>query len=74
MASNVCASRYQSENDLRAMRKAIRWQSPGYDLKMRRGMLSLTHPGNFIYFSSYALVGLVPPLSSFLMLVEHYRL
>jgi hypothetical protein len=42
---------------------------------MRCEMLSLTHPGDFVYFSSYALAGLVSPLSSFfLMLLEHYGL
>jgi hypothetical protein len=75
MASGLPPSRYQSENDLRVLRKVIRWQSLGYDSKMRCGMLSLTHPSDFIYFSSYALVGLMPPLSSFfLMLLEHYGL
>jgi hypothetical protein len=30
-------------------------------------------PGDFIFFAAYALVGLVPPLSSFfLMLLEYY--
>jgi hypothetical protein len=38
-------------------------------------MLSLAHPGDFIYFSSYTLSGLLPPLSSFfLVLLEHYGL
>jgi hypothetical protein len=38
-------------------------------------MLSVAHPGDFVYFSLYALAGLVPPLSSFfLMLLEHYGL
>jgi hypothetical protein len=74
MASNLPTSRYQSENNLRAMRKAIGWQSPGYDSKMRRGMLSLSQPGDFIYFSVYALAGLVSPFSSFLVLLEHYGL
>jgi hypothetical protein len=75
MASGLPTSRYQSENDLRVLRKAIGWQSLGYDLKMRLGMLSLTHPSNFVYFSAYALAGLIPPLSSFfLVLLEHYRL
>jgi hypothetical protein len=75
MASSLPTACYQSENDLRALRKAIGWQSPGYDSKMRRGMLSLTQPGDFVYFLTYTLVGLMPPFSSFfLMLLEHYRL
>jgi hypothetical protein len=74
MASGLPASRYQYENDLRMLRKVIGWQSPGYDSKMRHGMLSLTQPGDFVYFSLYALAGLVLPLSSFLMLLEHYGL
>jgi hypothetical protein len=73
MASDLPSSRYQSVNDLRVLRKAIGWQSLGYDSKMRRGMLSHAYPGDFVYFSSYALAGLVSPLSSFLVLLEHYR-
>jgi hypothetical protein len=42
---------------------------------MQRGMLSLAHPGDYVYFSSYSLFGLVLPLSSFfLVLLEHYGL
>jgi hypothetical protein len=75
LASDLPASRYQFENDPRVLRKAIGWQSPGCDSKMQRGMLSLAQPGKFIYFSSYALAGLVSPLSSFfLVLLEHYEL
>jgi hypothetical protein len=75
MASDLPSSCYQSENDLRALRKVIGWQYPGYDSKMRHGILSLVHPSDFIYFSVYALAGLVPPLSSFfLVLLEHYGL
>jgi hypothetical protein len=75
MASGLPPSCYQSENDLRVLRRTIGWQSSGYDLKMRCEMLSLAHPGDFIYFSSYALSGLVPLLSSFfLVLLEHYRI
>jgi hypothetical protein len=75
MTSDLPTSCYQFENDLRALRKAIEWHSSGYDSKMRRGMLSLTHPGNFVYFSPNALARLMPPLSSFfLMLLEHYGL
>jgi hypothetical protein len=65
MASSLPTSRYQSENDLRALMKAVWWQSPGYDLKMRHGMLSLTQVGDFVYFSAYALAGLAPLFSSF---------
>jgi hypothetical protein len=75
MASSLPTSCYQSENDLRVLRKAIGWQSSGYDLKMRCEMLSLAQPGDFVYFSTYALAGLVPPFSSFfLVLLVHYRL
>jgi hypothetical protein len=75
MVSDLPPSHYQSENDLRVLRKVIGWQSSGYDSKMRRGMMSLAHPSDFVYFSSYALVGLVPPLSTFfLVLLEHYEL
>jgi hypothetical protein len=71
MVPSFPTSCYQSENDLRVLRKAIRWQSLGYDSKMRHEMLSLAHPSSFIYFLAYTLAGLVPPLSSF-MLLEHY--
>jgi hypothetical protein len=75
MASNLPTSRYQSENDLRVLRKAIGWQFPRYDSKMRRGMLSLAQLGDFIYFSAYTLVGLMSSLSSFfIVLLEHYGL
>jgi hypothetical protein len=67
MVSNLPTSRYQSENDLRALRKAIGWQSLGYDSKMRHRMLSLAQPVNFVYFSAYALARLVPSFSSFFL-------
>jgi hypothetical protein len=44
---------------------------------MWRGIVPLANmrPSDFIFFSSYALSGLVPPLSSFFfMLLEHYEL
>jgi hypothetical protein len=53
MASDLLASHYRSKNDLRVLRKAIGWQSPGYDSKMQSGMLLLTHPGDLVYFSSH---------------------
>jgi hypothetical protein len=74
MTSNLPTSHYQSENDLRALRKTIGWKSPGYDSKIWRGMLSLAQPSDFVYLA-YALTELVPPFSSFfLVLLEHYGL
>jgi hypothetical protein len=75
MTSSLPTSRYQSKNDLIALRKAIEWQSLGYDSKMQCKMLSLTQLGDFVYLSVYALAGLVTPFSSFfLVLLEHYGL
>jgi hypothetical protein len=45
----------------------------GFDEKMQRGIMSLTgmHPSDFVYFSAYALFGLMIPFSScFFMLLE----
>jgi hypothetical protein len=44
---------------------------------MRRNTLPLINlqPGEFVYFSCYALAGLVPPVSSFIFtLLEFYEL
>jgi hypothetical protein len=43
---------------------------------MQCGIVSLTgmQPSEFVYFSSYALSGLVPPFSSFFTLLEFYSL
>jgi hypothetical protein len=42
---------------------------------MRRGMLSLAQPADFVYFLLYALAELMLPLSSFfLVLLEYYGL
>jgi hypothetical protein len=50
MVSGLPPLGYQSENDLGVLRKVIGWLPPRYDSKMRRGMLSLAHLGDFIYF------------------------
>jgi hypothetical protein len=45
--------------------------------KVKSGAASLANmrPGDFVFFTAYALAGLVPPLSSFfLTLLEYYRL
>jgi hypothetical protein len=43
---------------------------------VKSGAASLANmrPGNFVFFAAYALAGLVPPLSSFLTLLEYYGL
>jgi hypothetical protein len=59
------------------MRRLLSWQAPGFDGRMRRGTLPLVNLqlGEFVYFSCYAVVGLVPPVSSLLFtLLEFYRL
>jgi hypothetical protein len=44
--------------------------------KVKSGAASLANmrPGDFVFFAAYALAGLVPPLSSFLTLLEYYGL
>jgi hypothetical protein len=51
------------------------WQAPGLacKLKSRAASLANMRPGDFV-FMEYALAGLVPPLSSFLTLLEYYGL
>jgi hypothetical protein len=55
----------------------IGWQASGFDGKLRCGIMPLTgmRPGDFIYFSTYALFGLVLPFSSFFFtLLKYYGL
>jgi hypothetical protein len=65
------------EDDLRRLRRMIKWQSAGYDGWMQRYTLSLNNLqlGQFIFFACYTAVGLVPPVSPFLFtLLELYGL
>jgi hypothetical protein len=53
------------------------WQAPGFEHRLKRGVMPLANlePGDFVFFLAYALAGLVPPLSSFfLMMLEFYGL
>jgi hypothetical protein len=62
---------------LASLRRLIGWQAPGLTSKLKHGVTSLANmgPGDFIFFAAYALVGLVPPLSSsFLTPLEYYGL
>jgi hypothetical protein len=75
MAFDLSSSDLCMEGDLGKLRQVIAWQSSRFDGKMQHGVALLTgmRPGEFIYFSSYALSGLVLPFSSFLLtFLEHY--
>jgi hypothetical protein len=77
MVPNLLRSRLRLEDDLRRLRRLLGYQSLGFDGWMRRGTLPLVNlqPEEFVYFSCYAAVGLVPPVSSFLFtLLEFYGL
>jgi hypothetical protein len=53
------------------------WQAPDFEHRLKHGVMPLANlaPGDFVFFSAYALAGLVSPVSSFfLMLLEFYGL
>jgi hypothetical protein len=76
MASILSASRFRSGSDLTKLRRLLGWQSPGYDGRVQCGAIPLRdlRPGEFIFFTSYALSALVLPFSSFFTLLETYDL
>jgi hypothetical protein len=77
MAAELLPSRFRSSGSLVSLRQLMGWQAPGFEHRLKRRVVSLANlePGDFIFFSVYALAGLVPPLSSFfLMLLEFYGL
>jgi hypothetical protein len=62
---------------LASLRWLMGWQTPGLEPRLKHGVTSLANmgPEDFIFFATYALAGLVPPLSSFfLTLLEYYGL
>jgi hypothetical protein len=77
MASHLPRSRLCTKADLVVLRRVLGLQSPGYDDWVRCGAFPLVplQPGELAFFSCYAVVGLVPPISSFLLtLLEFYGL
>jgi hypothetical protein len=54
----------------------IGWQSLGFDKKMQHGIMPLTgmQPGDFMYFSAYAMSGFMHPISFLFMVLEYYGL
>jgi hypothetical protein len=77
MGSILPSFRFRTEDDIKRMWKVIGWQSPGFNRKLWRATVSFTsmQPSDFVYFSTYALSGLVLSFSSFFFtLLEHYSL
>jgi hypothetical protein len=77
MAAELPSSRFRSSGSLASLRRLMGWQAPGFEHRLKRGVVPLVNlaPGDFVFFSAYALAGLVPPVSSFfLMLLEFYGL
>jgi hypothetical protein len=77
MAAELPPSRFRSSGSLASLRRLMGWQAPGFEHRLKHGVVPLANlaPGDFVFFSAYALAGLVPPVSSFfLMLLEFYGL
>jgi hypothetical protein len=69
-------SRFKTMGSLASLWRLMGWQVPGLACKVKNGAASLANmtPGDFVFFAVYALAGLVPPLSSFITLLEYYGL
>jgi hypothetical protein len=77
MAAEFPPSWFKTTGSLARLRWLIGWQAFGLTCKVKSRAASLANmrPGDIVFFAVYALTGLVPPLSSFfLMLLEHYGL
>jgi hypothetical protein len=77
MAAELPPSRFKTIGFLASLRWLMGWQAPDLTCKVKSGATSLANmrPGDFIFFVAYALAGLVPPLTSFfLILLEYYGL
>jgi hypothetical protein len=77
MAAELPPSRFKTTGSLASLRRLMGWQASGLTCKVKSRVASLANmrPGDFIFFTAYALAGLVPLLSSFfLTLLEYYGL
>jgi hypothetical protein len=77
MAAELPSSRFRLSSSLASLRRLMGWQAPSFEHRLKHGVVPLANlaPGDFVFFSAYALAGLVPPVSSFfLMLLEFYGL
>jgi hypothetical protein len=77
MTVELPPSRFKTTGSLASLRWLMGWQAPGLACKVKSEAASLANMrlGDFVFFVTYALAGLVPPLSSFfLTLLEYYGL
>jgi hypothetical protein len=77
MSSLPFPRRFQSQTQLDLVRRLLGWTAPEHTGKIRAGKIPLRDlaAGEFVLFNSYAMCGLVPPISSFfLLLLEEFGL
>jgi hypothetical protein len=77
MSSLPFPRRFQSQTQLDLVRRLMGWTAPEHAGKIRTGKIPLRDlaAGEFVLFNSYAMCGLVPPISSFfLLLLEEFSL
>jgi hypothetical protein len=77
MAAELPPSWFMTTGSLASLQWLMGWQAPGLACKVKSGAASRANmrPGDIVFFTAYALAGLVPPLSSFfLTLLEYYGL
>jgi hypothetical protein len=77
MAAELTPSQFKTTGSLTSLRRLMGWHAPDLAPKLKHGVASLANMGleDFVFFVTYALAGLVLPLSSFfLTLLEYYGL
>jgi hypothetical protein len=77
MSTLPFSRRFQSQTQLDLVRRLLGWTAPEHAGKIRAGKIPLRDlaAGEFILFNLYAMCGLVPPISSFfLLLLEEFGL
>jgi hypothetical protein len=71
MSSLPFPRRFQSQAQLDLVRRLLGWTAPALAGNIRAGRIPLDDlaAGDFVLFNSYIMCGLVPPFSSFLLLL-----
>jgi hypothetical protein len=57
MAAELPPSRFRSSGSLVSLRRLMGWQAPSFEHRLKRGVVPLAKlaPGDFVFFSAYAL-------------------